>query len=360
MGYHKYTSHTLSILLAVAASSASAQDIETDPDNPAGAPEICTSKSQTYATTAGCELYVPTFPLWSDGSEKQRYIFLPAGTAIDKSDPDHWAFPKGTRLYKNFMEADGTTLLETRVITKVGDAPSFASWNFKSYRWYGNEVKPEPVLDFTGDSGDAKLDATSEHQSFGALPHSIPSTNDCIDCHTTGSDPVLGYQAIQLGAAIPGIDDWEVNAVGYLHGNCGNCHSTGGIAAGRTELRMRASLSAAQQPVKDAIGRCYPRDRAINRRADEANELGEGMYPQRLVTKAAIVPGSPEQSLIYARMSTRTGNQMPPIASTKRHPYGMETVRAWIASLPATPENSCAPAPTQEPFEEDPFGTGGH
>src|SRR5690349_20362108 len=35
------------------------------------------------------------FELWSDGAEKQRWLLLPEGTAIDDSDVDRWSFPTG-------------------------------------------------------------------------------------------------------------------------------------------------------------------------------------------------------------------------------------------------------------------------
>src|SRR5437868_1608802 len=46
--------------------------------------------------------YGPTFPLWSDGLTKQRYIFIPVGTAIDNTTNDGWVFPVGTKVVKEF------------------------------------------------------------------------------------------------------------------------------------------------------------------------------------------------------------------------------------------------------------------
>src|SRR5688500_6556239 len=37
-------------------------------------------------------LFVPQYPLWSDGASKRRWIRLPEGGAIDASDPDYWRF----------------------------------------------------------------------------------------------------------------------------------------------------------------------------------------------------------------------------------------------------------------------------
>ena len=46
--------------------------------------------------------YTPLFPLWSDAAEKQRFLLLPPGTAVDTSDPENWVFPVGTLFVKHF------------------------------------------------------------------------------------------------------------------------------------------------------------------------------------------------------------------------------------------------------------------
>ena len=46
--------------------------------------------------------YEPLYPLWSNGSEKARYLVLPAGSRIDNSDRDSWRFPIGTLFFKTF------------------------------------------------------------------------------------------------------------------------------------------------------------------------------------------------------------------------------------------------------------------
>lgn len=51
--------------------------------------------SQTLAS--GVLAYDVRYPLWSDGSEKKRYVLLPSGTQIDTSNMDVWSFPVGTK-----------------------------------------------------------------------------------------------------------------------------------------------------------------------------------------------------------------------------------------------------------------------
>src|SRR5688572_23474543 len=42
--------------------------------------------------------FAPQYPLWTDGAQKRRWIYLPPGTTIDASNPDAWQFPIGTRV----------------------------------------------------------------------------------------------------------------------------------------------------------------------------------------------------------------------------------------------------------------------
>ena len=42
--------------------------------------------------------FAPQYPLWSDGTSKRRWIYLPPGAAIAASKVDAWEFPVGTRL----------------------------------------------------------------------------------------------------------------------------------------------------------------------------------------------------------------------------------------------------------------------
>src|SRR5262245_20803994 len=56
----------------------------------------------TRGLAAGVISYDVRYELWSDGAEKQRYLYLPPGTQIDSSDMDGWRFPIGTKVWKTF------------------------------------------------------------------------------------------------------------------------------------------------------------------------------------------------------------------------------------------------------------------
>jgi hypothetical protein len=72
----------------------------------------------------GVHPFEPAVPLWSDGSGKARWIYLPAGTQIDASSPNEWKFPLGTRMFKEFR-VNGQRI-ETRLFQKTrnGNATS--------------------------------------------------------------------------------------------------------------------------------------------------------------------------------------------------------------------------------------------
>src|SRR6186997_368512 len=107
---------------------------------------------------AGNVAFTPQHALWTDGMAKRRWLYLPPGTSIDKSDPDRWEFPRGTRVWKEFSAGDR---IETRLIERLADG----SWRFASYVW--NTEGTEATL------------APAE----GIPKRGIPSRLDCLACH---------------------------------------------------------------------------------------------------------------------------------------------------------------------------------
>jgi hypothetical protein len=282
--------------------------------------------------------FEPTYWLWSDGADKRRWLRLPPGTQIDTTAMDHWVFPIGTKLWKEFS-LDGV-LLETRLIERYGDGP-------EDY-WMGAFV-------WNTDQTDAVLAPTGQTDINGT-PHDAPSQTDCLACHRGDAGRVLGFSALQLsrepdarrvgptltdivrrnlltvppdapdgGSAppfsVPG-DAVTAAALGYLHANCGHCHNKNGTAYPDTQMILRLTThetdAASSDVYKSLVGVTlqYWRGGAITRR---------------------VVAGDPDASAIVARMSAR-GNkdQMPPLATEMTDPTGIGKVRAWIAALPTT------------------------
>jgi hypothetical protein len=174
---------------------------------------------------AGAVAFTPRYPLWSDGMEKRRTLYLPPGSAIDKSDPDAWEFPRGTRAWKEFRR-DGS-LVETRFIERLADG----SWRFLTYAW--NEDGTKAML--------APDDGIPER--------GIPSRADCLACHEGARSPILGYSAVQLETKLE-------PALGYLHGNCGHCHNDYALPAlGLTFQQSARDPAASAARTRASLGR---------------------------------------------------------------------------------------------------------
>ncbi|MEC9071348.1 MAG: hypothetical protein VX938_03175, partial [Myxococcota bacterium] len=50
--------------------------------------------------------YTPSWPLWSSGSDKERFVVLPEGSSIQNPSGEPWTFPPGTLLFKTFSFFD--------------------------------------------------------------------------------------------------------------------------------------------------------------------------------------------------------------------------------------------------------------
>jgi hypothetical protein len=270
--------------------------------------------------------FEPAHELWSDGAVKRRWIYLPPGTTIDTSDMDHWRFPVGTRIFKEFSR-DGL-LLETRLIERTG--PGDNDFLMGAFVW-------EP------DGSDA-LFREEGQENINGTDHDAPSSKLCVSCHGGEPGRVLGISALQLSKAGPGLtlaslieqgrlapappasasfpapgDAATSAALGYLHANCGHCHSRTGLAFRETDLVLRL----------------FTNERTAEQTALVRSSVGINM--QKFRTGSAVLrvsPGDPEGSGVIFRMRSRERNeQMPPLATKHAHPFGLDLVSTWIRTL---------------------------
>lgn len=255
------------------------------------------------------EAFAPRYPLWSDGAVKARWMRLPPGGAIDKTDMDRWVFPVGAKFWKEFSFRDEQGRLhrvETRYLEKTGAD----DWTFASYAWDADETDAALVPDA------GKADA---FPLGGGLSHDIPGLGECRICHARGGDRVLGYDAVQLAEPAPGFSEEGRAAMGYLHGNCGHCHNPQGVAA-RTGMFLRWQSGAAEgdQPAfQTAVGRLTKKFKIPGR--DQTYR---------------VKPGDRDSSAVYYRMSRRVGYpQMPPTGTKRTDADGLAAVQRWIEAL---------------------------
>lgn len=279
----------------------------------------------TSTLAAGVMPYEPSYVLWSDGADKQRYLYLPPGTQIDTSDMDRWKFPVGTKVWKEFSL--GGKRLETRLLWKNSET----GWFQMAFVW--------------NDDGTDATAAPRGAIDVGGTTHDVPARNRCSDCHDGAGDKLLGVSAIQLShdrpevnlkqlandgrlsAApngdfrLPADDTWS--ALGYLHANCGNCHNPNSVVWDKVDLDLWLRTA----------------------------ELGDATHTQSYLTTVSVAltdfsgdgdagvtnriqPGDAVHSGLILRMTTRgNDNAMPPIASEVVDDDGVALVSKWIDAL---------------------------
>jgi hypothetical protein len=273
-------------------------------------------------------VYEPRFPLWADGSGKDRYVYIPACSKIDSRDMDHWEFPVGTRFWKHFSVAG--KLVETRMLHRYGGTPS--DWLYATYGW--DPSKPNDPR--------AAVVVLHGQPNANGTQHDIPDPWECSACHGKLPDKPLGFGAVQLshggsgltmqhlsdlgwlsvparrGFEVPG-NSGQQAALGYLHANCGSCHNSYGEIPRDDPMKLRLSVTQTDYALTDTVLTTIGVP-TLSAYAD-------------IHDKPRIDPRSPATSAIYLRMTNRDEYPMPPIASKVVDSAGVATIRAWIEGM---------------------------
>lgn len=265
--------------------------------------------------------------LWSDGAQKRRFLAIPDGTTLHASENGHLDLPKGGVAVKEFT-IDGKRI-ETRLLRHHADD----TWSGSTYEW--NESQTDATL----------LEAAKEKTLANGQVWSFPSPIQCFTCHKEAAGFSLGTEAQQFNrdfdyapgqrtnqltmladigyvdarlepAKTPRLPELESmapvesRARGYLHTNCSFCHREGGGTGTAIDFRFDQPLAAFRG--------C----------AQASNAGGRGTF--------LLVPGKPEESVIWLRMTSR-GNQgygpMPALSTNKVDDAAAKVLAAWIGSL---------------------------
>lgn len=307
--------------------------------------------------------------LYSDYTEKFRFIYLPPGSQIHYRSEGRLLFPVGSALIKTFAyplsgsvptAAQPTAdrrwrLLETRLLVRRPEG-----WEARVYIW--NAEQTDARYKVAGKTiyidwlqvGAHATDPAPVGARADSLRYRVPNLNQCASCHSSHGtmvplgpkarnlDRVLDYglsamdwgrqnqlQAWQKAGLLTGLptqpthdrvaawDDLRApldkRARAYLDMNCGHCHqpagvgSTSGLYLHWEEVRP-VHLGIGKRPV--AAGR------------------GSGGF------QFDLVPGRPEISILLYRMrSSDPAIRMPEISVALPHAEGIELIRQWIAAL---------------------------
>jgi uncharacterized repeat protein (TIGR03806 family) len=286
------------------------------------------AQARAQMPSIGVHPYALNTPLWSDGAEKLRFIYLPQGTQLAADGTELLKFPLGAAIIKTFAFGEGADrrLIETRVLLRRADG-----WVALPYRW--NAEQTEATLALAGGRVDVVTPAGE------AISYAIPNKNQCKSCHGKDGQVIpIGPKARNLshqwlsGMAQSGaldtvpegagaLPDWSTNATGpaqplaraYLDVNCAHCHQPGG-GASNSGLDLRWEQSDAH-----AIG-IFKRPVAAGR--------GAGGH------EFSVLPGQPDKSILLYRMdNAEPGIAMPELGKSSVDREGVAVVRRWIAEM---------------------------
>ena len=296
----------------------------------------CFDDVQTLAAAPDLVPYELVSPLWTDGAHKQRHFVLPVGERIGVDEQGALSFPTGTVILKTFsfdFGEVGVLPVETRVMIRRA-----FGWEFHTYAW-DREGRDAELLE---DGAQIEL-ALPE----GPLQYEFPSRAECGYCHGPSSAEPLGPRLDQLArdvdyghtvadqlealeaidlfdAPLPDVtpmvaptDDeapLESRARAWLHANCGHCHRPGGWAPPDLAMDLRWETPT------EATNLCAPTQ----------------YYNPWFPLDDRVLPGDPDASAVWRRLSARGLGQMPPLATYAVDPDA-DVVREWIASLSECP-----------------------
>jgi len=273
---------------------------------------------------AGVTPYRLQTPLWTDGADKRRFVYVPRGMKARAAGDGLLDLPVGSALVKTFSFGD--RLIETRVLLRRADG-----WTALPYRW--NEAQSDATLALGG----ARFAMTRPDGQ--AISYAIPNKNQCKDCHKLDHAVApIGPKARNLSAqwlmqfqragrldAVPlvarRVPLWEDRAKvpaeaaarGYLDANCAHCHNPRG-AASNSGLDLTWEQA---DPLALGIGK---RPVAAGRGAGNLD--------------FDVVPGDPAHSILFYRMGNlEAGVSMPEIGRSTVDPAGMAVVERWIAGM---------------------------
>ncbi|HEY3493995.1 MAG TPA: hypothetical protein VGK73_04885, partial [Polyangiaceae bacterium] len=256
--------------------------------------------------------FEPAFALFSDGAEKRRWLRLPENARIDGSDPEHWSFPVGSLLFKEFSL--GGQRIETRVLARTGSGPD--DFFLGAFAW--NDDESEALFVPAG--------------KVTAQGYEVPSAERCWSCHGGEQARVLGFSAVQqpdVPAELlsspparrftPPGDERTRRALGYLHANCGHCHNPRGSARPDTDLDL------ALRPGDTATAETGAYRTAVARPSTAFRSPRHALR---------VAPGAPDASALLYRMSDSSPEvHMPPLGSNDVDAGGVLLVRRWIQGL---------------------------
>ena len=297
---------------------------------------------QNQIPAEGVHPYSLVSPLFSDQTDKLRFVYVPEGQKLGYVKDKVFIFPVGSTLIKTFayLNMNGPLeqqLLETRLLINTN-----AGWKAISYVW--NEEQTDAKRAIAGATIPTSF--LNSQGELVAVRYRAPNQNQCKECHQVNKvmTPIgpkarnmnkdLNYQSGEMNqllywAALGWIDQkldstpissyTDVNASlddrarAYLDINCGHCHIPGG-SADTTGLYLNLI-----EENQEKIG--------IFKKPVAAGRASGNL-------KYSIVPGHSDDSIMLFRMkSLDPGIMMPESGRALADDTGIKLIKNWIDKL---------------------------
>lgn len=316
----------------------------------------------------GVVAYDVGVPLFSDHALKHRTVWMPRGGAADYRAEGAFEFPEGTVFTKTFYYRRGAPgevsstpaaaapgglafgpaerlLVETRLLVR-----GRSGWVALPYVW--DDAQSDATLQVAGD--ERRFTWLAEAGTREAFVYLVPNSDQCAGCHVRvegreqrlrplgptarqlnvelayadGPENQLAHWArnglLKNGPPAAGAPRWSLGpsapvadrARAYLHVQCAHCHSTDGPAATSGLYLDHGEASP------ERLGVC---------KTPVAAGRGSGGL------RYDLVPGRPEESILFHRMESREPDvMMPELGRSLRDDAGLALVRDFIAALPGS------------------------
>ena len=301
--------------------------------------------TRTLTPADGLIPYDVRISFWSDGAQKLRWVSVP-NEKIGFAPTGEWTFPNGVVFVKTFeLPVDeSNTAVKRRLETRLLVRDSAGGVYGVVYKW-------------RADNSDADLLSSSLTERIPIRTASgktryqtwyYPSREDCLKCHNEQAGGVLGLKTRQMNRDITypsGVTDnqlrtWnhlglfstrldeakipsyptlaavndttrslEDRARSYLDANCSQCHRPGVTAA---NFDARYDTLPAKQAIVD----------------------GPVLIDERIDHSRVIAPHDIWRSILFMRVETEGGTQMPPLARMTIDTKGVALLKQWIQSMP--------------------------
>ncbi|HEV8541396.1 MAG TPA: PQQ-dependent sugar dehydrogenase [Verrucomicrobiae bacterium] len=267
-------------------------------------------------------------PPWQPGTAAGRWISLPEGGHLSIRSDGEFEFPAGAIVVQHYTVETTGRPFETQVLWFIGPRTARGA----AYRWNedgkdADKVEDSEIISLPGDPRRRWFSPGAEENlnvdlvvSGFLLPLNVRQLRDeqLEQWNKRGwLAPRLRPYEISGAPRLVSVDDarapLELRVRSYLDVNCAACHRPGGPSRGNFDARFATPLSE---------------KRIINGELF-AGDLGSA-------GARVVVPGHPEQSIIFQRLSRNDLFRMPPVSVNDESSPILPVLAEWIRSLPDT------------------------